>query len=150
LKACTTLYDDGVRLFINLCNLRKAINENPQGIVATMSMNDLYIETATELVTIYTTLRDAIAKGGSENMLTGAERSKTLWALNDRLDAFNKKLNKLYLSIRYYTMTDVWNSVTAGMIDRSQGEIASQAHQRWIRCARAANITSATMANMFE
>jgi hypothetical protein len=138
LKACTSLYDDGVRLFINLCHLRKAINENPQGIVATMSMNDLYIETATELVTIYTTLRDAIAKGGSENMLTGAERSKTLWALNDRLDAFNKKLNKLYLSIRYYTMTDVWNSVTAGMIDRSTGEIASQAHQRWIRCARAA------------
>jgi hypothetical protein len=101
-------------------------------------MNNLYIETATELVTIYTTLRDAIAKGGTENMLTGAERSKTLWALNDRLDAFNKKLTKLYLSIRYYTMTDVWNSVTAGMLDRTNGEIALQAHRRWIRCARAA------------
>ena len=138
LKACTTLYDDGVRIFINLCNLRKAMADNPQGIVATMSMNNLYIETATELVTIYTTLRDAIAKGGTENMLTGAERSKTLWALNDRLDAFNKKLPKLYLSIRYYTMTDVWNSVTAGMLDRTNGEIALQAHRRWIRCARAA------------
>jgi hypothetical protein len=138
LKACTTLYDDGVRIFINLCNLRKAMADNPQGIVATMSMNNLYIETATELVTIYTTLRDAIAKGGTENMLTGAERSKTLWALNDRLDAFNKKLTKLYLSIRYYTMTDVWNSVTAGMLDRTNGEIALQAHRRWIRCARAA------------
>jgi len=138
LKACTTLYDDGVRIFINLCNLRKAMADNPQGIVATISMNNLYIETATELVTIYTTLRDAIAKGGTENMLTGAERSKTLWALNDRLDAFNKKLTKLYLSIRYYTMTDVWNSVTAGMLDRTNGEIALQAHRRWIRCARAA------------
>jgi len=138
LKACTTLYDDGVRIFINLCQLRKAMADNPQGIVATMSMNNLYIETATELVTIYTTLRDAIAKGGTENMLTGAERSKTLWALNDRLDAFNKKLTKLYLSIRYYTMTDVWNSVTAGMLDRTNGEIAHQAHQRWIRCAKAA------------
>jgi len=113
LKACTTLYDDGVRIFINLCNLRKAMADNPQGIVATMSMNNLYIETATELVTIYTTLRDAIAKGG-------------------------KKLTKLYLSIRYYTMTDVWNSVTAGMLDRTNGEIALQAHRRWIRCARAA------------
>ena len=30
LKACTTLYDDGVRVFINLCNLRKAISNNPQ------------------------------------------------------------------------------------------------------------------------
>ena len=138
LKACTSLYDDGVRIFINLCNLRKAMADNPQDIVATMSMNNLYIETATELVTVYTTLRDAIAKGGSENMLTGAERSKTLWALNDRLDAFNKKLTKLYLSIRYYTMTDVWNSVTAGMLDRTNGEIAYEAHRRWIRCAKAA------------
>ena len=55
-------------------------------------------------------------------MLTGAERSETLWALSDRLDAFSKKLYLLHLSIRYYTMTDVWNSVTAGMIDRSNGE----------------------------
>lgn len=138
LKACTSLYDDGVRIFINLCHLRKAIANNPQGVVATMSMNNLYIETATELVTVYTTLKDAIAKGGSENMLTGAERSKTLWTLNDRLDAFNKKLNRLYLSIRYYTLTDVWNSVTAGMLDRTYGEVAHEAHRRWIRCARAA------------
>ncbi len=75
-------------------------------------MNNLYIETATELVTVYTTLKDAIAKGGNENMLTGAERSKTLWELNDRLAQFNKKLSRLCLSIRYYTMVDVWNNVT--------------------------------------
>ena len=41
LKACTTLYDDGVRIFINLCDLRKALSDNPQGVVATMSMNNL-------------------------------------------------------------------------------------------------------------
>ena len=63
IKAATHLYNDGVRLFINLCNLKKAIAENPQGIAATLSMNNLYMETATELVTVYTTLRDAIAKG---------------------------------------------------------------------------------------
>ena len=136
LKACTSLYDDGVRVFINLCNLKKAITGNPQGIVATMSMNNLYIETATELVSVYSTLRDAIAKGGKENMLTGAERSKTLWELNDRLEAFSKKLTQLQLCIKYYTMTDVWNSVTAGMLDRSNGEIAAQAHARWVRCGR--------------
>ena len=136
LKACTTLYDDGVRVFINLCNLKKAITGNPQGIVATMSMNNLYIETATELVSVYTTLKDAIAKGGEENMLTGAERSKTLWALNDRLDAFNKKLNQLYLSIRYYTMMDVWENATAGMLDRDNAEIAQASLRRWKRCSR--------------
>ena len=136
LKACTHLYDDGVRIFITLGKLRKAINNNPQGIVATLSMNNLYMETATELVSVFTLLKDAVAKGGKENMLTGAERSKTLWALNDKLSAFSKKLHRLYLSIRYYTMTDVWNGVTAGMIDRSNGEIATQALSRWRRAGR--------------
>ena len=138
LKACTHLYDDGVRNFITLCKLKSAIGSNPQGIVATMSMNNLYIETATELVTVYTTLKDAIAKGGKENMLTGAERSKTLWELNDRLAAFSKKLNRLYLSIRFYTMTDVWNNITAGMLDRTNAEVAHEAYGRWRRAARVA------------
>lgn len=138
LKACTHLYDDGVRIFITLCKLKSAIGSNPQGIVATMSMKNLYIETATELVTVYTTLKDAIAKGGKENMQTGAERSKTLWELNDRLAVFSKKLNRLYLSIRFYTMTDVWNNITAGMLDRTNAEVAHEAYGRWRRAARVA------------
>lgn len=137
LKACTHLYNDGVRIFISLCKLKKAISDNPLGIVAAMSMNNLYIETATELVTVFSLLRDAVAKGGKENMLTGAERSQTLWALNDQLSAFQKKLNLLYLSIRTYTMTDVWNNVTAGMLDRNNGEVARMAMSRWRRAATA-------------
>ena len=136
LKAATTLYEDGVRIFITLGKLRQAVTDNPQGILATMSMNNLYIETATELVSVYTLLRNAVATGGARNMLTGAERSETLWALSDRLDAFSKKLHRLYLSIRYYTLTDVWNSVTAGMIDRSNGEVAHAALDRWRRAAK--------------
>ena len=69
-------------------------------------------------------------------MHNGAERSKTIWELNDRMEQFNKKLSRLCLSIRYYTMSDVWNNVTAGMLDRSNAEIASQALGRWRRCAR--------------
>ena len=135
LKACTHLYNDGVRIFISLCKLKKAISDNPKGIVAAMSMNNLYIETATELVTVFSLLRDAVAKGGKENMLTGAERSQTLWALNDQLSALQKKLNLLCLSIRTYTMTDVWNNVTAGMLDRNNGELARMAMNRWRRAA---------------
>lgn len=115
--------------------MKNAISDNPQGIVAAMSMNNLYIETATELVTVFSLLRDAVAKGGKENMLTGVERSQTLWALNDQLSAFQKKLNLLYLSIRTYTMTDVWNNVTAGMLDRNNGEVARMAMNRWRRAA---------------
>lgn len=137
LKASATLYEDGVRIFITLGKLKKAVGSNPQGIVATMSMNNLYLETATELISVYTLLREAIATGGRTNMLTGAERSQTLWALSDKLGAFSRKLNRLYLSIRYYTLTDVWNNITAGMLDRDIGTIAGDALDRWKRAARA-------------
>ena len=135
LKACTHLYNDGVRIFLTLGKLGKAIGDNPEGIVASMNMNNLYIETATELVSVFTLLNDAVAKGGTANMLIGAERSKTLWALNDKLSAFSRKLHLLYLSIRYYTLNDVWNNVTAGMLDRSNGEVARMAMSRWRRAA---------------
>ncbi len=131
LKACTHLYNDGVRIFLTLGKLGNAIRNNPQGIIASMSMNNLYIETATELVSVFTLLNDAVAKGGKENMLTGAERSKTLWALNDKLSVFSRKLHLLYLSIRYYTLNDVWNNVTAGMLDRNNGEAARMAMSRY-------------------
>lgn len=139
LKACTHLYNDGVRIFLTLGKLGKAIKNNPQGIIASMSMNNLYIETATELVSVFTLLNDAVAKGGTENMLTGAERSKTLWALNDKLSAFSRKLHLLYLSIRYYTLNDVWNNVTARMLDRDNGEVARLAMTRWRRAAALAH-----------
>lgn len=135
LKACTHLYNDGVRIFLTLCQMGKAVKNNPQGIVATIPMNNLYIETATELISVFTLLKEAVAKGGAENMLTGAERSKTLWALNDKLAAFSRKLHLLYLSIRYYTLTDVWNNVSAGMLDRSNGDVARMAMTRWRRAA---------------
>ena len=61
IKAATYLYNDGVRLFINLSDIRKAIAANPQGLAATLSMNNLYIETATELVSVYSALKEAVA-----------------------------------------------------------------------------------------
>ena len=136
LKACTHLYNDGVRIFLTLCRMKRAVQENPQGLAASIPMNNLYIETATELVSVFTLLKEAVAKGGAENMLTGAERSKTLWALNDKLGAFSRKLHRLYLSIRYYTLGDVWNNATAGILDRSNGEVARMALTRWHRAAK--------------
>ena len=135
LKACTHLYNDGVRIFLTLGKLGKAIQNNPQGIVASMNMNNLYIETATELVSVFTLLNDAVAKGSNENMLTGAERSKTLWALNDQLSDFSRKLHLLYLSRRYSTFNDVWTNVTAGLLDRDNGEAARMALSHWHRAA---------------
>ena len=139
LKASTHLYNEGVRIFLSLTQLKKAIGSNPQGIVASMSMNNLYMETATELVSVYTLLKNAIAEGGVKNMLTGAERSQMLWALNERIHSFHKKLQRLTLSIRYYTFNDVWASATAGMIDRDNATIARQAKARWKRAYKCPN-----------
>ena len=136
LKAAATLYNDGVRIFITLGKMKKAIARNPQGPVATLSMNTLYIETATELVSVFTLLKDAVAKGGRENMLTGAERSQTLWLLSDKLHSLSKKFQQLYLYVRYYNMTDVWQRASAGILDRSYSEIAGQSYNRWRRAAK--------------
>ncbi len=136
LKASATLYHDGVRIFITLGKLKNAITSNPQGIAATMSMNNLYMETASELISVYTVLKDAVDKGGKENMLTGAERSQTMWMLSDRLGAFSKKLSQLSLSIKYYNMVDVWNRASAGMIDRDMDQISNSALERWKRAGK--------------
>lgn len=136
LKAASQMYSEGVRIFMALDGIRKAVNNNPQGIAATLSMNNLYMETLTEMVSCYNLLKNVVAKGGEQNMLTGAERSKTLWALEDKLTAFRKKLNQLYLSMRHYNMTDVWNHYTAGMIHRDKGTLAQQSLDHWRRHAK--------------
>lgn len=131
LKAATHAYSDGVRIFLTLNNIRKVIKDNPQGVVATMSMNNLYMETFTEMVSAYELLKNAIAKGGPENMLTGSERSKTLWALEDKLKEFQKKLNHLYMSLRHYKLVHVWERATAGMIERDVSDIVDQSLRDW-------------------
>lgn len=137
LNAATHIYDDALKILLSLGDLKEAIANNPQGIVATMSLNTMYIEAATELVSCFTLIRNAVSTGGDRNMLTGAERSQLMWAINDKLDVFSKKLQKLVLCIRYYRMKDVWNTYTAGMIERNNSTVADNAHERWVRAARA-------------
>lgn len=133
LEAATTLYAEGVITLRHLYEIIHAVGNNPQGVVATMSMNNLYAETASELIKVYNILRNTLAVGGKANMLTGAERTEILWQVNNNLQEFNRKLRKLALSISYYTLTDVWNKATAGMIERDHGEIAREAYKRWVR-----------------
>jgi hypothetical protein len=142
LKAATHIYDDGLRILLTLDKMRRAVKNNPQGIAATVSMNNLYMETTTEMLSVFTLLKSAVAKGGEQNMLTGAERSKTLWELEDKLSSFSHKLQLLYYSIRHYRMSDVWNRATAGMIERSNGEIAQQSLSHWKRYAREVSLYS--------
>lgn len=142
LKAAAHIYSDGLRILLTLDKMRKAIHDNPQGIAATVSMNNLYMETTTEMLSVFTLLKNSVAKGGEENMLTGSERSKTLWELEDRLSSFSHKLQLLYYSIRHYRMSDVWNRATAGMIERDRQEVALQSLSHWKRRAREVSLYS--------
>ena len=142
LKAGTSLYADGVETLRHLYEIRKAINANPMGIGATLAMNDLYLETTTEFIKTYRLLKVSVAKGGTDNMLTGAERTEMLWQLNDELARLNAKLRTLAISIAYHNFTDVWNQYTAGMVDKSHADIAHDAYDRWRRASNVARILS--------
>ena len=140
IKAGTTLYADGVETLQHLYELHRAINANPVGIGATLAMNDLYMEVAQEFVKTYRLLKVSIAKGGSENMMTGAERTEMLWELSDALARMNRKLRMLAISIAYHNLTDVWNQATAGIIPKSHSDIAHDALDRWKRASEVSRI----------
>ncbi len=133
LKAASSLMDDGVRILLNLGNIVKAVNSNSGGVIATLSLNNIYLETITEFLSCYRLLNDAIAEGGKDNMLSSYERSSLLWLLEDKMDSISKKLGKIYYSIKMYTLTDVWNKATLGMIERDNAQIAHDALSRWKR-----------------
>ena len=142
LKAGTTLYADGVQTLQHLYEIQRAVNANPAGIGATLAMNDLYLETASEFIKTYRLLKVSVAKGGTDNMLTGAERTEMLCQLSDELARLNAKLRTLAISIAYHNFTDVWNQYTAGMVDKSHGEIAADAYERWRRASNVSRILS--------
>ena len=142
LKAGTTLYADGVQVLQHLYEIQRAINANPAGIGATLAMNDLYLETASEFIKTYRLLKVSVAKGGTDNMLTSAERTEMLWQLSDELARLNAKLRTLAISIAYHNFTDVWNQYTTGMVDKSHGEIAADAYERWRRASNVSRILS--------
>lgn len=140
IQAATTLYAEGVKSLRNLYDLTKAARANPQGIAASLAMNNLYVEVTSEMVKTYRILNKSIKEGGNGNMLTGAERTELLWWIEDCMEQLNRKLRQLAVSIAFYNMTDVWHQATAGLVDRSHGEIAEDALDRWKRAQRVQQI----------
>lgn len=129
----STLYSQGAILLENIYLLKKAIQSNPEGLAATVPMNNLYMETAITAIKCCKTLKVACSKGGSDNMLTGAERVELLWQLAADMRELNKKIKKTAISIAYYTLTDVWWKATEGMIDYDHKTIARRCLNNWSR-----------------
>lgn len=133
IKSCIGLYAEGVKALRNIYNLQRAITHNPQGIITSACLTDIYLETAITAIKTYHTLKQVVAKGGAENMLNGAERTLMLSQLNEDMEELNDKIRKLTLAVAFYTVSDLWNYWTAGMFDRDEGQVAREAMKRWKR-----------------
>lgn len=133
IKAATTLYADGMQTLTALWEVHTACKINPQGIAASLSMNNLYMEAATEFIRTYKTLKKVVAFGGKNNMLTGAERTQLLWNLTDNLARLNRKLRLLSVSITMHSFEDVWNRAIYGKIMKTNKMLARESSQRMRR-----------------
>ena len=103
------------------------------GLAANLAMSNIYVETATEFVKTFRMLRYAVAEGGEYNMITGKERTMMMWALCDRMEELNRKLNVLCMSLWYYRLEDVWNYATRGLLDRDMSDVADESFRSWKR-----------------
>lgn len=130
IAAAATLYQDGMQTLTYLWEIDQARKINPEGVFASMSMNNLYMETVAEFTKAYRILNKVIKAGGKESMLNGAERTMLLWQLSEELEVLNKKLRSLALSVCIYNFEDVWNRAIAGKIEKTNGMIASDAIRR--------------------
>lgn len=139
-NAGTNLTAQAVRTMRDLMDLKKVMARNPEGIAATLAMNDLYMETITEFIKTFRMLKFSVSTGGEYNMLTGKERTEMLWALVDRLDELNTKIRKLILSVAYYRVKDIWAFYTRGMFERHKADIAENCLDRWNRVQDAISI----------
>lgn len=139
-NAGTNLTAQAVRTMRDLLDLKKIMARNPEGIAATLAMNNLYMETITEFIKTFRMLKFSVSTGGEYNMLTGKERTEMLWALVDRLDELNTKIRKLILSVAYYRVKDIWAFYTRGMFERHKADIAENCLDRWNRVQDAISI----------
>lgn len=139
-NAGTNLTAQAVRTMRDLLDLKKVMARNPEGIAATLAMNNLYMETITEFIKTFRMLKFSVSTGGEYNMLTGKERTEMLWALVDRIDELNTKIRKLILSVAYYRVKDIWAFYTRGMFERHKADIAENCLDRWNRVQDAISI----------
>ena len=130
------LWEEGMQTLSALWEIKTACKLNPQGIASSISMNNLYAETAVELVKTYRLLKKVVAGEGEGHMLNGAERTKILWQLNSEIEQLNKKFRALALSISLYSFEDVWNRAIAGKIQKSNKTLAEEARKRQSRAMK--------------
>ena len=132
-QAAYGVYSQIIRVLINMVKLKKAIEYNPEGIVASGLLTETYIHVADEVVLSLYMLKEVFSKGGDNNMLTGKDRAEVWWDLNDTLERLNTNLYRMSYNIAYYNLVDIWKNMTQGMLQKTNGMIARDALERWRR-----------------
>lgn len=136
LKAATTLFAEGVVTLRNLYAVTQAVEHNPQGLISTAVMNNLYVEAASDLLKTYDVLKYSVSMGTEKNMLTGAQRTELMFLVSDQLHVLNKKLRRLAVSLAFYNLKDVWYHATSGLIETDKKYWAEYAYDKWRRAAK--------------
>lgn len=139
-QAAYGVYSQIIRILINMVKLRKAIEYNPEGIVASGLLTETYIQVADEVVLSLYLLKEVFSKGGENNMLTGKDRAQVWWDLNDTLERLNTNLYRMSYNIAYYNLVDVWKNMTQGMLQKTNGMIARDALERWKRIPKVEHV----------
>lgn len=135
------LYAQGVMTLQRLHEVKNAIGANPQGVAASVVLNDLYVDASVKLLMAFNTIKDIGEKSPDkeqQNMLTGEDRVRMLWVVNDSLKELHTELHKLAISIAYYNLMDVWREATKGLVVKDHGTIARQSLDSW-KMARRVN-----------
>ncbi len=117
-KASSMIVTDMVKSIALLKDVGQAVSDNPEGVLANLSMSNLYMESFMEMGLVVISMQEILSNkaAGTENLLTGPERCKLLYDLEDKVSSLNGKLHQLSLGLRTYNLSDVWYKTTAGIV----------------------------------
>ncbi|MDU6554890.1 MAG: hypothetical protein E6507_08500 [Prevotella bivia] len=130
LRAGSMLYLQGIEILRSVIDLRKAIRDNPQGVVSAGFIRNIYVEVGTEFLRTFGIMKDIVSKKGEGNMINGSERVQYMWDLTRSMDNLLRKLNQLTVYVSVCNFEDVWNRAIRGKVNKSNYQLATEAHRR--------------------
>lgn len=133
LQASSTIYTQAYETFRNLYELVRSMHDNPQGVVSTAAINNLYITTAVKFLKVFRLIKYTITKSGRASMLNGSERCQLLWRISGDLDDLNHDIRRLSLSVRYYSLLDVWMNAILPYGIVNHKAVADYCFNKWKR-----------------
>lgn len=140
LNAAYHIFYEGSRLLRSILEIRESVKDDPEGALASVSMQDIYIETFGELLSLYESIRTAVSAGGKDSMLTGEQRLSIMWDIEKHLDALSDKFHRLSLVMRQCSFLSNWNHTVIATIPLDKGKIATMSMKDWSDAIEAVNV----------